>query len=505
MELERDYFFVQAPFFYYFILKGEREMQLMTGFALAGVFICIGILFRVKIKFLREMLVPATVIAGVLGCLFMNFVGTKVNIGVDAGYYTKLVDGLFILSFVSIGLTKTKKEKSANKADNAMKSIASGSMGMGLLWCIVYGLTAAIGIIVISIVGVSYDMNPIYGMLIPFGFCEGPGLAASFGAIFEEFGWQDATEVGMTFSVIGFLCAFIAGVPLAKLGIKKKIAKNTGVLSESVAKGFYTVEEQRESIGKVTTYSGSIETLTFHFAIMAISYVSAVLISKLVGLIPGSVGVTLSGLVFMYGLISSYIIKFIMNKLNIEHLHNTQLQVKITGLMSDFLVVCAFMTVQFSVVSKWMVPIAIECLVVLGFTIFMCIFFGQRLGSDHDFERTLGVFGSCTGTVPSGIALVRMVDPRLATPVAVELGLMNLPELIYVSLAGIVMFSAGAGSMSFIMLILCIGISSVVMLVIMKMIGAFGSKTYSFNDKWRQNNMISEDESSRIKGKVVEE
>ncbi len=479
-------------------------MQLMTGFGLVGAFICIGIFLRAKVKFLREMLVPATVIAGILGCLFMNFVAVDVDLGVDASYYTTLVDSLFILSFVSIGLTKTKKKKSSAKGDSAMKSIASGSMGMGLLWCIVYGLSAAIGIIIIAIVGESYGMSPIYGMLIPFGFCEGPGLAASFGAIFEQFGWQDATEVGMTFSVIGFLCAFIAGVPLAKLGIKKKIAKNTGTLSESVAKGFYTVEEQREPLGKVTTYSGSIETLTFHFSIMAMSYVGAVLISKLLAFIPGSVGITLSGLVFMYGLITSYAIKFLMAKLKIEHLHNTDLQVKITGLMSDFLVVCAFMTVQFSVVSKWVVPIVIECLVVVIFTIFMCVFFCQRLGSDHDFERTLGVFGSCTGTVPSGIALVRMVDPRLSTPVAVELGLMNLPELIYVSLAGIVMFAAGAGSMSLPVLILCILISTIVMLIMMRMIGALGKKTYSFNDKWREKNMVVEDENSRVKGTVIE-
>src|SRR5699024_8234648 len=41
-------------------------------------------------------------------------------------------------------------------------------------------------------------------------------------------------------------------------------------------------------------------------------------------------------------------------------------------------------------------------------------------------ERTLGLFGTSTGQVTSGIALVRIVDPSLKTSTIVELGLMNI-------------------------------------------------------------------------------
>ena len=49
----------------------------------------------------------------------------------------------------------------------------------------------------------------------------------------------------------------------------------------------------------------------------------------------------------------------------------------------------------------------------------MVIFWGRRLWS-YNIER------SVTGTVSSGLLLLRIVDPEFKTPVAVEIGLMNL-------------------------------------------------------------------------------
>jgi ESS family glutamate:Na+ symporter len=46
-----------------------------------------------------------------------------------------------------------------------------------------------------------------------------------------------------------------------------------------------------------------------------------------------------------------------------------------------------------------------------------------RVFTDHPFERYVGVYGEMTGTIASGLALVRVTDPELATPVAQDLGL----------------------------------------------------------------------------------
>ena len=47
-------------------------MSIMMALGLAGTMICLGMFCRAKIPFLRNMLVPSSVVAGVLGFILMN-------------------------------------------------------------------------------------------------------------------------------------------------------------------------------------------------------------------------------------------------------------------------------------------------------------------------------------------------------------------------------------------------------------------------------------------------
>jgi ESS family glutamate:Na+ symporter len=42
------------------------------------------------------------------------------------------------------------------------------------------------------------------------------------------------------------------------------------------------------------------------------------------------------------------------------------------------------------------------------------------LYDDHQFYRTLVIYGTATGTLPTGLALLRVVDPEFETPVATD-------------------------------------------------------------------------------------
>ena len=44
-----------------------------------------------------------------------------------------------------------------------------------------------------------------------------------------------------------------------------------------------------------------------------------------------------------------------------------------------------------------------------------------RAFDDYQFERFIGVFGNMTGTINSGLVLVRVTDPEFDTPVAEDL------------------------------------------------------------------------------------
>jgi len=451
-------------------------MNIMMNLGLAGIMLLIGVLLRAKISFFQKILVPASVLAGIIGTIFMNL---GLDIGIKPEDYTKIVNEIFTVSFISIGLTDTEKREREKEKRSVGKSVFRGCFGMGLVWCILYAITPVIGYGIVQIFGSSMDMDALYGTLIPFAFAQGPGQAAAYGALYESFGWDHAAMIGVTFAAIGFLASFLVGVPIAKFGISRRKAKNIGKIDETVARGYYRREEQSEYIGMDTVYGGNIETLTFHFALIAFCYMLAVGLSKLFSMIPGFFGDTMSGMLFMNGMLTSNIVRWLMNKMGIGFLKDATLQRKITGCTADILVVCSFMAVQFSMIGTWMVPILIECVVVTVLTVLVCIYFGARFGDQNDFERTLGLYGASTGTVPSGIALVRIVDPLLKTTTAIELGLMNYVMLFSMPVV-FVLLAVAAGKMNMEIAALILTGITLVYMVLMKVLKVWGKKTYSF-------------------------
>lgn len=397
-------------------------MSFMIAFGLASIMLLMGVFLRSKVPFLRNMLVPSSVIAGILGIVFMNVAATAgMDVGADFDMFTTIVNNLFTVSFISISLTSTPK----NEGNNA-RNILKGAVGLGLIWCFLYAVTPIVSMGVVSLAGSSFDMDGLYGMLIPFAYCQGPGQSAAYGSLFEQFGLENAAMVAITFSAVGFVSAFLVGVPAAKLGVSRGIAKNCGTIDAAILKGYYKKSEQNDYMVKDTTCSGNVETLTFHFALIGLCYVLALLIGKILGLLPGFLGTSMEGMTFMNGMYAAYIVKWAMKKLHVEFLQENTLQGKITGWTADYLVVCAFMAVSVNIIRKWILPMLLVCVIITIVTFVACFYFGQRMGGSNDFERTLGLYGTCTGTVPSGIALIRIVDPDFRTTTSVELGACNL-------------------------------------------------------------------------------
>lgn len=200
-------------------------------------------------------------------------------------------------------------------------------------------------------------------------------------------------------------------------------------------------------------------------------------ISKIFSCIPGFFGSSMSGLMFMNGMFAAYIVKWIMKKTGVDFLKESTLQNKITGWTADYLVVCSFMAVEVKVLGKWMMPIIVISIAIMVLTAAVCFFFGKRFGGSNDFERTLGLYGTCTGTVASGISLVRIVDPEFKTTTALELGMMNLVMLlstpVYILLLG--MASGEVGKT-----VLAVSLSALVVIyvVLLRVFKAFGKRTY---------------------------
>lgn len=449
-------------------------MSFMLAFGFASVMLCLGMFLRARVPFLRNMLVPASVVGGILGFVFMNVCSSLgIDLGTDADMYTAIVNDLFTVSFISISLTSSPKE------GGGAKEVIKGAVGMGLVWCLLYALTPLVATGLVAVFGGAFGMNVMYGMLIQFAFCQGPGQSAAYGAIFEQYGWENASTVAITFAAIGFVVAFSVGIPAAKLGIKKGIAQNCGKLDETILKGYLKKEEQKQYMVKDTTCNSNIETLAFHFALIGVCYILAVGIARVLSFIPGFLGSSMSSMMFMNGMYAAYIVKWLMKKLKLDFLQENTLQGKITGWSSDYLVICAFMAVSLGIIRDWLPIILLISAVITLVTAVVCFYFGQRFGGSNDFERTLGIYGTCTGTVPSGISLVRIVDPDFKTTTSVELGASNLVMLACTPVY-ILILAAASGSLGVGPAMVGLAVCVIVYVIALKLSRVWGKKTYEW-------------------------
>lgn len=103
----------------------------MIALAMASIMIIVGLFLRANVKPLRKMLVPTCVIAGVLGLIFMNLVAPNINMGgVNVKVYTDIVNVLFTISFIAIGLTSNEENTKKKKVGWCVEQSAWVSSGV---------------------------------------------------------------------------------------------------------------------------------------------------------------------------------------------------------------------------------------------------------------------------------------------------------------------------------------------------------------------------------------
>lgn len=400
-------------------------MDIVLTFSWIGIMLALGVVLRVLIRPLGSILMPASVIGGLIGFVLMN-ADILPRLGASADGCSQIVSIFFTFSFISMGLTNVPKSEKINTGREAVK----GSIGMGCIWNMLYAVQPLVGYGVLLLIGGAFSFSPKYGLLVPFAFDQGPGQSVTFGTQIEKNGLEGAMQVSITFAVIGFLFAFGVGVPIARYGLKHHLACYPEKLGDSIRKGIYKKEEQTQSAGTMTTYNGNIDPLAFCFAMTGLCYGITVPICKLLQQIPNQFAQIFGAMTFFVGMFVAYFVRFILNRLDLKQYIDDGLQNRVTGFTTDFLIAAAFMSVKLSVVGRWLVPILIVSVACAIVTFFFCVFFASRIGGYYDFERFLGIWGCATGTCPSGVALIRIIDPKMRTTASSEMGSMNAVMLV---------------------------------------------------------------------------
>ncbi len=403
---------------------------MIIAFAFMAAMLLIGTWLRANVPVFRAALIPASLIGGVVGFILIS---AGLSLGFEAGTFAPFTFHFFTLSFMSLVLT------GSSAAAEKSSPIHRGGMWLTLIWTMSLGIQALIGFAVIAgYNGISgSSVSGFLGAISTYGYTMGPGQALTFGGIWEKsFHISDAATVGLIYASFGFIAAFCVGVPVARWAIKNGYNRNaTAKIDDEFLRGYYD-RETRVSAGTQVTHSANVDTLAFHVAILGVAYIITngwlVFMQSVIGdarPLGVAVGVIFShNLFFFWGLVICVLIRLLMERLRIGHFIDNDTQKRITGSAVDFMVVGTIMSIQFSVLLEFLVPVLLVTAAVTLVTALLCFGLGRKL-ADLGIERAVTIFGCCTGSTGTGLLLLRILDPDFSTTVSKELAFFNIAIL----------------------------------------------------------------------------
>ena len=402
------------------------------AFCWVGILLMVGTFLRAKVKFLQTLLFPASLIGGIIGFALINLgmVGMPSSSGwkvLTPKVFSLLTFHLFAFGFVGIGLLDNKNSKQADTG----REVTRGALWIALLFGFLFSVQALTGKGVFELWHLMFggDFYVNNGYLLGAGFTQGPGQTQAYATIWEQtYHVANSINVGLAFASVGFLVAGLVGVPLAYYGIRRgwvKVEGHTGTLPESFRKGLMDKDAQ-PPCACATTHPANIDSLGFHLGLMFAIYGAAYCfgVAWFVYL-PRSIAGLGIGLIFCWGMFIAMLTRKMMRFLHIEHLIDSESVRRLTGVTVDFMICAVFMGIHVAALREVAIPFAIAVILGSALTLVVCVWFGRRAPS-YGFERGLTLFGYCTGTAASGLLLLRVVDPDFETPVAIEVGLMNV-------------------------------------------------------------------------------
>lgn len=388
-------------------------------FGLISAALLLATFIRARLPFFQRYLIPNALTAGFILLPLYNFVLPE--FGMTSDGLGELAYHLLSISFVGMALRRAPKADRVGRRRYFSTAVAVLSQ---------YALQAFVGLIItlLLISTIFPNLYHSFGFLMPLGFVLGPGQAFAIGEGWRSFGIEGAGSVGLTFAALGYILSAFGGLFLINYGIRKgwidgKARRN--LASRGMRTGVLGRNEKKPTGAVLTTETEAIDSFSFNGAIVLLVYFLAYLVLQ--GLthllsMAGSAGqelaVNLWGISFIFASLTGLLVKHILQWLNFDYIMDNFTLTRISGFSVDVMVTAAIAAISLVIVSQFIVPIVL--LAVIGaLLVFLTVpWFCSRIFTDHRFYRMLLIFGVSTGTLSTGLALLRVVDPDFETPVA---------------------------------------------------------------------------------------
>ena len=396
---------------------------------------------RRKLPFVRKTLMPTAVLAGFVLLLLRNANLLDINaMLLELITYHGIAIGFIALSLrvpqIETGGTTDRLTAPKSGALIISTYVVQGMMGLLVTLLLSYTIMP--------------NMFQAAGILLPMGFGQGPGQANNVGGMYEALGFLGGRSFGLSVAASGYLCACIVGV----------IYLNWLVSKDKVKMHQYEEVEELVTIEKFQDQNEipiaeSIDRFSVQFALVLIVYLLTYLaihgLSSLVGAVAPGLSSTLDPLLwgfnFIVGALMAILVRVVISGLRKSRMmtrqyQNNYLLSRISGLAFDVMIVAGIASIDITDLSGLWIPFILLSIAGGLGTFFWVKWICKKLYPSYFYEGMISMYGMLTGTISSGVLLLREIDPDFETPAANNLLtgssfaiVMGAPMLLLIGLA----------------------------------------------------------------------
>ena len=385
---------------------------------IAGLILLANVL-RQKVRVIRTSLMPTAVLAGFILLLLRTF-GV---LPIDGEFLETVTYHGIALGFIAMALRIPEKQSESG----VLKASKNGALIVST-----YLVQALTGLVISLVLAYTFmpELFKASGILLPMAYGQGPGQANYVGSTYEALGMTGGRSFGLSLAATGYLCACVVGVVYMNILNRKGIirrAKDANQVSGSVT--LDTFQDQNE-----IPISESVDKFSVQLAFVVLIYLLTFLLTTgivklLEALAPGlaaTVSTLLWGFNFIVGSLIATLFRSAMKglrkaKIMTHQYQNNYLLSRISGVAFDFMIVAGIASIDISDLTGYWVPFLLMAVVGGVITFMYLLYMCKKMYPDYVYEGFFAMFGMLTGTISSGVLLLREVDPELKTPASNDL------------------------------------------------------------------------------------
>lgn len=403
----------------------------LTDIAFMSILIILGQFIRARFKIVQNLFLPASMIAGILGLIlgpyFLNIIPFSTKMSSYPYMFIIVIFGALFVGKPSIPpLKKVIKDAGDTFAFN---------QGIEFLE---FGICLVVGGPVLK--ALWPDTNVAFPLAMPGGFFGGHGYGSSLmGSVQLQNNWEEAMDVVFAFATIGILVGVIVGVFWINIGVRRgwaRFTKNMSELPEEMVTGLVP-EGKRASIGTATTHNMTLNSLSFHLAVVLVPFLGGYFGTKFFLKLWPTVSLPETSLAMVSGLLLLLLFKRIrIRGKGLDDYVDESTCNRVSGVFGDYLVAFGIASINPNLVVKYAGPIIFMS--VLGVAcVSVYLWFAKRLYHNFWFERAIFIFGWGTGTVAIGMTLCKIIDPDYKSGTVEDYGLayllIGIMEVVFVT------------------------------------------------------------------------